>query len=313
MSDSRAPISIVIPTYNRRDALLTCLRHLEEQTWPHFEVLVVDDGSTDGSAQAVEQYRIHSHLQIRCLSQENNGPARARNLGISQSQGPICLMIGDDIFCSPKLVETHLRLHQQRPELGVGALGLTCWSDSGQTLTPFMRWLDESGEQFLYHELLKGLRPDWKHFYTSNLSMKTELLRRYPFDETFKAAAMEDIELGYRIHMRHGLEIVFLPEALAHHLHPTSFQQACRRSFKAGFSAHRFHEIWPEQKLPRKSVPTRMVHRLLWRYPWLLASATAPVGLLTDFCCPNPLMRLVLGMHYRMGYLTRASERYTAG
>jgi hypothetical protein len=172
-----------------------------------------------------------------------------------------------------------------------------------------MRWLDEGGEQFLYHELLKGLPPDWKHFYTSNLSIKTDLLHRYPFDETFKAAAMEDIELGYRIHMRYGLELVFLPEALAHHFHPTSFQQACRRFFKAGFSAHRFHELWPEQKLPRKSMPSRMVHQLLWRSSWLLASATIAAALLTDLYCPNRFMRLVLGMHYRMGYLTRASRR----
>jgi cellulose synthase/poly-beta-1,6-N-acetylglucosamine synthase-like glycosyltransferase len=175
--------------------------------------------------------------------------------------------------------------------------------------TRFMRWYDNSGEQFQYEQLLAGRQPNWKHFYTSNLSLKTELLRLHRFDETFTAAVMEDIELGYRIHERNGLRLMFLPEAVAHHLHPMNFNQACRRFFKAGFSAFRFCELWPELESPPPARWRRMAHRTLWRNSWLLATATFLMAEITKFHCPDRLIRFMLGMHYRMGYLSASRQR----
>ncbi len=98
-----------------------------------------------------------------------------------------------------------------------------------------MRWLDESSTQFAYKELLSGSQTaDWRHFYTSNLSVKAALLREFPFCERFPYAAMEDNELGYRITTRYGLTLKFIPEALAEHWHPTTFRQACERMVRCG-------------------------------------------------------------------------------
>jgi hypothetical protein len=106
------------------------------------------------------------------------------------------VVFNDGSTDSPKLVETHLRLHQKYTNLEVAAFGLTKWSTFGQEITPFMRWLEGNSVQFGYKDLLAGGQADWKHFYTSNLSVKTELLRRFPFKENLPYAAMEDCELG---------------------------------------------------------------------------------------------------------------------
>ena len=82
-----------------------------------------------------------------------------------------------------------------------------------------MKWLDKANMQFSYPLLFAGANADWRNFYTSNLSVKTELLRRFAFNEEFPYAAMEDTELGYRIKRRFGLEVKFVPEAVADHLH----------------------------------------------------------------------------------------------
>ena len=301
------PIGVIIPTYNRSVVLLSCLKHLERQTFKEFEVIVVDDGSTDSTPRLLDEYRRQSPLHLRCIRQENCGPARARNAAIAALRSPISLMIGDDIFVSPTCVAAHLKLHQQKRELTVAGLGLTRWSDSGQTVTKFMRWLEDSGMQFANRDLLRGVPPDHRHFYTSNISLKTALLRENPFDEAFTKAAMEDVELGYRLRERYGLELIFIPDALAHHLHPTSFRQACRRMFNVGISTHRFHEIWPSTKeISRGS----SIRQALWNVMLsdtvitssFLVLCTFFAEVLTKVWCPNLLMRYTLYYYFRLGY-----------
>ena len=60
---------------------------------------------------------------------------------------------------------------------------------------------------------------------------------------------MEDIELGYRLHRQHGLQMTFLPDAIADHVHPISFLQTCKRTVDAGENIFRMRELWPEYPL----------------------------------------------------------------
>ena len=296
----RCSISVILPTYNRVDALLVCLEHLGNQTRDDFEVIVVDDGSGDLTEQHMQKFSLKTSLNLRYVRQENQGPAKARNVGISMARSPVCLIIGDDILASPRFVEAHLAVHEHRPELHVAAVGLTEWSDERQTVTKFMRWLDESGLQFGYRDLQAGVRPCWHHFYTSNLSVKTETLRRFPFNEVFRKAATEDLELGYRIEKEFGLDLVFVPLAMAHHLHPTTFLQACRRMRGVGESMRIFHQIWPELK--ESSSSDNRFRALILRNHWLLRPVTWIGNVLTRFWCPNPVMRAALKLHFGFGY-----------
>lgn len=302
-------ITVVIPTCNRASALISCLEHLEQQTDKNFEVVVVDDGSTDDTALRIEEYQERTTLELRFLQQPNGGPARARNTAIAAASSPLILMIGDDIFASPALVEIHLKLHQQRPESHVAGLGLTLWEQHNQKVTRFMLFLEE-GTQFSYQDLIAGQKPTGgAYFYTSNLSVKTEVLRRNPFCERFPDAAFEDLELGYRIAHTEGLELVFLQEALAYHYHPTTFVQACRRMRKGGWSAHLMYEIWPEAYIhPAGQTAIRRVVRRILAPPPVLFAATQFSALLSQFFVPRSLFRAVIGTHFYVGYRDREAE-----
>jgi hypothetical protein len=164
-----------------------------------------------------------------------------------------------------------------------------------------MRWLDEGNVQFAYPRLLAGEKPIWSHFYTSNLSVKTELLKRFTFNEEFPYAAMEDVELAYRITKRLGLEIRFLPEAIADHLHPTTFRQACARMVRAGYSAGLFYDLWPEQ---RPTQPRGRFHAIVeWiaRHPHLLKLLTMIIDPIANDVCPKRFVSYVLFPYFEVG------------
>jgi GT2 family glycosyltransferase len=296
------PLAVVVPTYNRFAALQLCMQHLEDQVRKDFEVVIVDDGSTDSTEAWVSDYLKRTPLSIRYFRQKNRGPARARNFAVSVIEAPTTLLIGDDIFPTPQFTDVHLELHQQRPEASAVGLGLTVWDETRQRVTPFMRWLDTHGMQFNYGELLAGVKADWKHFYTSNLSLKTSLLRAFPFDESFPYAAMEDIEAACRIEVEHGLDMFFLPDAIAHHLHPTSFLSACRRMEKVGESTAYFNELWPG-KLPRKqnSLAARL-GSMLTCVPMAMPIIERIANQSAKITCPNRLMNFVLSYYFDRGY-----------
>ena len=303
---ARADLTVVIPTYNRCEILRVCLERLEAQSDSNFEVLVINDGSTDGTEEVLAEAQAHSHLRIRWLTQENSGPARGRNLALAHVQTQLCILIGDDILASPTFVEAHRRLHANRPEISVVGLGLTRWDTELQQLTPFMRWIENV--QFDYANLLAGATPTWQHFYTSNLSFKTKLVREARFDERFKRYGFEDVELGYRLAKANQLELVFVEEAFATHVHPTTLMHAARRMRSVGYSEHQMHEYWPATRHPVSSRWKETVIAALAKRPPALEALTRLITYTWGERQPNKLTTAILLSHHRRGYLDYAKE-----
>ncbi|MCW2987120.1 MAG: glycosyl transferase, group 2 family protein [Solirubrobacterales bacterium] len=116
-------LSVVIASYNRRDLLLRCLDSLGRQTQDptSFEVIVADDGSTDGSAEMVESLQLP--CRVRVLRLENRGQSHAQKVAVDAAAGRICLLLDDDVIASPELVAAHIAGHREHPQcLCIGAL-----------------------------------------------------------------------------------------------------------------------------------------------------------------------------------------------
>src|SRR4030042_1621138 len=115
---NRKYFSVIIPTYNRKEKLEKCLKALFRQTYPRsrYEIIVVDDGSSDGTQEMVKRKEKRSPVPLHFIRQENSGPARARNVGIRESQGDLLLITGDDILAERTLLEEHWRFHWKYPE-----------------------------------------------------------------------------------------------------------------------------------------------------------------------------------------------------
>lgn len=235
--------SVVIPTHNRAQLLDRVLESFARQTADPsaFEVVVVDDGSTDDTEAVCRAYR--ERLEARYFRIEPAGSGAARNAGIDAARGRLIVFADDDDLADPGLVAEHIRVHGEHRGREIGALGYTTW-DPALPVTELMHFVTEVG-QFLssYKALRHGDVLDFHHFWTGRVSVKRELLiESGGFDTEF--AALEDIELGYRLSAL-GLRIVFTRRAVNYMLRSYDFDGFCRRCERTGYGLARFRVLHP--------------------------------------------------------------------
>ncbi len=109
-------VSVVVPAYNAEKTIESALNSILEQTFQDFEVIVVDDGSKDGTPRVVREME---DSRIRLFEQENQGAAVARNRGIEESRGELIAFLDDDDLWYPEKLEKSVRVLQQAPEIGL--------------------------------------------------------------------------------------------------------------------------------------------------------------------------------------------------
>jgi GT2 family glycosyltransferase len=213
-------LSVIIPTYNRLARLKRVLKYLELQSYPldQFEVIVVSDGSSDGTEDYLRILK--TPLCIRLVSQPNKGVAAARNNGVRNATGDLILFLDDDVVPSPQLIAEHLRLHAEHTG-NLIVLGPMLTPD-GFAMSPWVRW-EQAMLVKQYQAMLAGdYQPTARQFYTGNTSLaRTHLMTAGGFDENFRRA--EDVELAYRL-AQHGLHFVFNSNAIGYHYAERSFR-----------------------------------------------------------------------------------------
>ena len=258
MAANRAPagqpeLAVVIPTRDRRAVLAETLGRLARYAAAEpIEVIVVDDGSADGSHEAAQGFAGSAPWPVTVLRQEGAGPAAARNAGLRAARAAACLFVGDDSLPTPGLIGAHVRFHRERPAPEEAALGLVRPAPPLDR-SPFIRWLHEEGAQFGYAHLSPDRPVAPENFWTSNVSAKRALLLAAGgFDEGFPGAACEDAELGLRLAREHGLRLRYLPGALALHFHPTDLARTLERMRAIGTSYRRLRELAHEMPEPTR-------------------------------------------------------------
>jgi len=118
----RPRFSVVIPTHQRRDRVVHNVEALARQDLASFEVVVVVDGGSDGTAAALRA--LDPPFPLTILEQENSGAAEARNAGARSAGGEILLFLDDDMEADPAMLAEHDRGHRQGADLVVGDMPL---------------------------------------------------------------------------------------------------------------------------------------------------------------------------------------------
>lgn len=222
----RPALSVIIPSYNRRELLAGCLRALEKQTFApeQFEVIVVLDGSTDGSAERVTALPLK--IRPRVLSLSHAGAAAARNAGVEAAGGNICVFVDDDVLLEATGLAAHLAAHLQRPEEGVVVGRLRTRSAH----RGFPRYGDKYWEAIAERQVTRS-QTGKVGLHGGNMSMPRELALRFPFDTSI--ARMDDIELTTRLEAA-GISRIYSTEAAGIHLSPKTTTECLRDIFEEG-------------------------------------------------------------------------------
>ncbi len=108
-------VSVVIPVYNAQDVIRETIESVLAQTWTHYDLIVVDDGSIDGSEAIVREFGD----RIRYMRQKNSGVACARNRGIAESTGEYVTLLDHDDLWHPTKLEKQVAVLDGRPEVGM--------------------------------------------------------------------------------------------------------------------------------------------------------------------------------------------------
>lgn len=267
-------LSVVIPTRDRPEALGRVLDALDAQRGEvegGVEVLVADDGSAASPSGAVRG-------RATILTLPPGGPARARNAGARAASGERLAFLGDDTVPEPGFLAVHAG---GGPE---AILGYTAWDRERMRVTPFLVHLNEKGLQFGYSIVPDTEDVPFNFFYTSNVSLpRAPFLELGGFDETFPAAAFEDVELAYRATRRSPpLRIVYRPAARTRHHHPTTLRTFRARQRRVGEAAavlarkHPELAAWLGEGAARRAPRRRPIVSALCG---LLVAALDPLGI----------------------------------
>src|ERR1700723_333860 len=252
--------SIVIPTFNGGSRIGNCLDSLVKQmTDRDVEILVVDDGSTDNTADVVRGYS-----SVRLISQANAGPATARNHGAMEAQGAILLFTDDDCVPMPDWLEAMLGPFND-PEV-VGAKGV--YRTHQKSLAARFVQIEYEDK----YRLMASL-PSIDFIDTYSAGFRRErFLEMAGYDTSFPVACAEDIELSYRMSTR-GWKMRFAPNAIVYHTHPDTLWRYLKKKYKFAFWRMLAVRKNPSKALKDSHTPQLMKLQLLFAPALLVAVA----------------------------------------
>ena len=249
-------MTVAVASYQRREPLLRLLRELDAQASASpelgrgLEIVVVLDGSTDGSREAVEAERWH--VPVRVHWQPNAGLASARNVGLAAAGDGLVWFLDDDLIPSPGVLERHRRAHDDGPpSVVVGPCRIPPDVDAP---APLLDWWDD-----FYAELERAGRIDrFDRFTVANASTPAALIRDAGgFDEGFVTYGLEDYELGVRL-LAAGIPLRFDAAAVAWHPDIPPLSLLITRQRELGRNAARLAGLHPETTdllFPAGSIP----------------------------------------------------------
>jgi glycosyltransferase involved in cell wall biosynthesis len=253
--------SVVIPTYNRKPILEKCLRALEFQHLgtdtqvTGYEIVLVDDGSTDGTLSWLED-QAADFPHVRLLCQEHQGPAVARNLGVEKATGDTIIFIDSDLVVTETFLQAHAdALIQGQQELG------------SDRLFTYGAVINTANFDHPTAEPYKLTDFSAAYFATGNVAIARQWLEQAGlFDTGFQLYGWEDLELGVRIKQL-GLKLIKCPAAVGYHWHPAfSLEQIPRlidQEIQRGRMGVLFYQKHPTWNV-RMMIQMTWIHRLLW-------------------------------------------------
>lgn len=260
--------SIVIPLYNKETSIAQSLKSLLSQEYDDFEVVIVDDGSTDGSVGVVEDI---NDSRIRLIKQENGGPSKARNTGVKNAKGEWILFIDADDEMLPDAISNFAKYIENIPNADMFLAEVVVNNAGNQKLS---RTYQDGFVKNPFKEHVFG------HLYQcSGTSVyRKSICLQYPFDE--RVRRYEDLQRLFKLYRHFSLYLCHVPVAQVNL--EFSFASRARKEIKEDFLGYldfKGKSFWEKMSLYSFFLGERdyyeeqckkLYPRLYRKYDWLL-------------------------------------------
>lgn len=250
--------SVIIPAYNAKDTIRDCLNALINQSInsKEYEIIVIDDGSTDITGQIIRDY------PVKYIRQSNHGPASARNHGSRNSLGEILLFTDSDCLPAYNWIEEMIN---PLKELDVVAVKGVYRTRQRSLVARFAQLEFEER----YELLKKAKYIDMVDTYSAAFR-KGIFLKMGGFDESFPAANNEDTDLSYRLSLK-GQKMVFSPSAVVYHLrHPDTNYKYLKQKIWRGYWRMIVYKRYPQKAIKDTYTPQTLKFQILFLYSFLI-------------------------------------------
>ncbi|MBN1899779.1 glycosyltransferase [Candidatus Sumerlaeota bacterium] len=235
-------VSIVIPAYNCEKSIAKCLDSLFKIKYPHYEIIIVNDGSTDSTGEILKRYG-----SIRVITIENSGPSKARNIGTREAKGDFIAYTDSDCIVSPEWLDELYKGFQDERTAGVGGDQQSPEDETffGKNIQDFMKAVGFVSDYMKTGDKLIKTR----HNPTCNVMYRKKvLLDAGLFDE--KLWPGEDVDIDLKI-TRSGYDLYFNPRSVVYHYRPQTSHAFSRMMRRYG---------WAQGYLVKKYGLFRFIH-----------------------------------------------------
>lgn len=192
MEQFRGLVSVIIPTWNRGSRVSLAIDSVLAQTYPNWELIVVDDGSTDDTAGVVAA-RSASDARIRYVYQCNAGVAAARNRGLATAEGDYIAFLDSDDAWEPWKLELQLRCLRHRPDIGMIWTDMAAVNPGGEVVNPrYLRTMYAAYRRFAEKDLFTQVCP--------LRDIDPDLARRFPNNRLLTGDIFSQMVTGNLVH-----------------------------------------------------------------------------------------------------------------
>ena len=229
--------SIIIPLYNRPAEIRELLDSLTQQTYKHFEVVVVEDGSTEKSEEIVASFR--DRLEVKYFFKENSGPGLSRNYGAARASGDYLIFLDSDCIVPATYLQ---EIEDELAEHPVDAFGGP--DRAHESFTDLQKAINYSMTSILTTGGIRGKKKSMEKFHPRSFNMG---FSRRVFEVTGGFSGMrfgEDIDMSIRI-MEAGFQTRLFPAAYVYHKRRTSWKKFFKQIYNSGIARINLYLLHP--------------------------------------------------------------------
>ncbi|HBY18789.1 MAG: hypothetical protein XE04_0746 [Marinimicrobia bacterium 46_43] len=232
--------TVIIPTYNRLSEIRELLLSLRDQIFPpgDFEVLIVDDGSTDKTQEFVESFSQETSLNLRFIRQDHQGPGAARNLGMKHARGKYFIFVDSDCIAHPRWLQAYADAVSKQDVAGFGGPDRV-----RSDFSPLQKAIDYSMTSFITTGGIRGhSQKKLSKYYprSFNMGVRADIVDKIGGMNDLRHG--QDIEFSNRI-LATGEPVIKVDDAIVYHKRRTSIKKFFKQVFNWGVARINLYKI----------------------------------------------------------------------